>query len=241
MAAAPLPLLGTFHEFSVACDDVRASVEFYERLGFSQALTGDALTHPYGVMTDGRLAIGLHQHSAASPALSFVRPDVARSRTAFEDAGITLTLCRTGDEVFNEIGFEDPGAHAVAVLEARTYSPPEPRGACTCGEFAEVSLPEGDFAAARSFWETLGFVAAEESQTPYARLALTSDYLDLAFHAPAAERAPLLVFRHAEPATRLAQLRERGLTVTAAPKFGRDAAILRSPEGSVLLLLPTEE
>ena len=241
MAAAPLPLLGTFHEFSVACDDVRTSVEFYERLGFSQALTGDAFTHPYGVMSDGRLFIGLHQRSAPSPALSFVRPDLARSLAAFAHAGITLTLCRTGDEVFNEIGFADPGAHAVAVLEARTYSPLERRGASACGEFAEASLPESDFAAARSFWETLGFVAAEDSQAPYARLALTSDYLDLAFHAPQAERAPLLVFRAPDPGVRLAQLRERGLQVAAAPKFGPAAAILRSPEGTALLLLPPEE
>jgi catechol 2,3-dioxygenase-like lactoylglutathione lyase family enzyme len=241
MAAAPLPLLGTFHEFSVACDDVRASVEFYERLGFSQALTSDAFTHPYGVMTDGRLFIGLHQRSGPSPALTFVRPDVARSLAAFEAAGIKLTLRRTGDEVFNEIGFEDPGAQAVAVLEARTYSPLERRGASACGDFAEVSLPQSDFAAARSFWETLGFVAAEESQAPYAHLALTSDYLDLAFHAPQTERAALLVFRDAGLALRLEQLRERGSKVAPAPKFGPAAAILRSPEGTALLLLPPEE
>jgi catechol 2,3-dioxygenase-like lactoylglutathione lyase family enzyme len=241
MAAAPLPLLGTFHEFSVAAEDVHASVEFYERLGFSEALTSDAFSHPYGVMSDGRLFMGLHQRNAPAPALTFVRPELARNLTAFEAAGITLTLCRTGEEVFNELGFEDPGAHAVAVLEARTYSPLECRGASACGDFAEVSLPQSDFAAARSFWETLGFVAAEESQAPYARLALTSDYLDLAFHAPQAERAPLLVFRDADPARRLAQLRERGLKVVAAPKFGPDAAILRSPEGTAFLFLPPEE
>jgi hypothetical protein len=173
--------------------------------------------------------------------LSFVRPDVARSLAAFADAHITLTVCRTGEDIFNEIGFEDPAAHAVAVLEARTYSPLEPRGASACGDFAEVSLPESDFAVARSFWETLGFVAADESHAPYAHLALTSDYLDLAFHAPQAERAPLLVFRDADAAGRVAQLRERGLPVTAAPKFGPAAAILRSPEGSALLFLPPED
>jgi catechol 2,3-dioxygenase-like lactoylglutathione lyase family enzyme len=241
MAAAPLPLLGTFHEFSVASPDVRASVEFYERLGFSSALTSDAFTHPYGVMGDGRFAIGLHQRDAPSPILTFVRPEVARSLAAFADAGITLTRCRTGEEVFNELAFEDPGAHAVAVLEARTYSPPQSRGASACGDFAEVSLPQGDFEAARVFWESLGFVAAEESEAPYVHLALTSDYLDLAFHAPHCERAPLLVFRDADPAARLARLRERGLKVTAAPKFGPAAALLRAPEGTALLLLPPEE
>jgi hypothetical protein len=240
MALAPLPLLGTFHEFSVACEDVRPSVEFYERLGFSQALTSDSFSHPYGVMSDGRLFIGLHQRGAAPAILTFVRPDLARSLPGFADAGITLTRCRTGEEVFNEIAFEDPGAQPVAVLEARTYSPPGSRGVSACGDFAEVSLPQGDFAAARVFWERLGFVAAEESEVPCAHLGLTSDYLDLAFHAPHCEPAPLLVFRDADPAARLARLRERGLKVAAAPRFGPGAAVLRAPEGTALLLLPPE-
>ena len=36
MSGAPLPLLGTFHEISIAADDVPAAVGFYERLGFTK-------------------------------------------------------------------------------------------------------------------------------------------------------------------------------------------------------------
>ena len=38
MSGAPLPLLGTFHELSVATREVRAAVEFYEQLGFEHFL-----------------------------------------------------------------------------------------------------------------------------------------------------------------------------------------------------------
>ena len=123
MLHAPLPLAGTFHEFSVAVDDVRSAVEFYERLGFTQATTSDTFAHPYGVLTDGRLFIGLHQRGGPSPTLTFVRPGIAASLGAFAAAGIHLTRCNTGEEVFNEIAFSDPFGHDVAVLEARTYSP----------------------------------------------------------------------------------------------------------------------
>ena len=47
-------MLGQFRELSLATRDIRASVEFYEALGFSHCSTGDAGTHPYCVMTDGR-------------------------------------------------------------------------------------------------------------------------------------------------------------------------------------------
>ena len=60
-------MLGRFHEISIATADIRASVEFYESLGFTQAPTTDTWAHPYGVLTDGRLFIGLHQRAGPLP------------------------------------------------------------------------------------------------------------------------------------------------------------------------------
>ena len=244
MRSAPLPLAGTFHELSIAVGDVRAAVEFYERLGFTQATTTDTFAHPYGVLTDGRLFVGVHQREGPSPVLTFVRPGIATSLAAFATAGIELTRCHTGEEVFNEIGFQDPFGHAVAVLEARTYSPVTRRVTDTslCGDFAELSLPAGDFAAAQAFWEPLGFVATEESQ-PYPHLSLTSDHIDLAFHAPALSALPLLVFRDSGMRERISRLRELGLTLSPAPALthgNADHALIPGPGGTALLLLGEE-
>jgi catechol 2,3-dioxygenase-like lactoylglutathione lyase family enzyme len=245
MHGAPLPLAGTFHELSVAVPDVRAAVEFYERLGFTQATTADTFSHPYGVLSDGRLFVGLHQRAGPSPVLTFVRPGIAAQVSAFAAAGITLTRCRTGEEVFNEIAFEDPFGHAVAVLEARTYSPVARAmtDVSLCGDFVELSLPVADFAAAQAFWEPLGFVAAEEELSPYPHLSLTSDHIDLAFHSPAVCGDPVLVFRDAGMEGRIARLRERGVALSAAPARVQEraaSALLAAPGGVSLLLLPEQ-
>jgi catechol 2,3-dioxygenase-like lactoylglutathione lyase family enzyme len=244
MIAAPLPLLGTFHEISVVADDVREAVEFYERLGFSQAPTSDAFAHAYGVLTDGRLFIGLHQRAGPSPVLTFVRPGIAASLGAFAAAGIHLTRCRTGEEVFNEIAFADPFGHTIAVLEARTYSPVARSATETslCGDFAEVSLPVSDLTAAQSFWEPLGFVASEplESSSPY--LALTSDHIDLSFHLPGVCERPMLVFRDSGMRSRIARLRELGHALHGVPASAQrpaGSALLDGP-GMALLLLDEE-
>jgi len=242
-SSAPLPLLGTFHETSIAVDDVRPSIEFYERLGFTQAPTTDTFTHPYGVLTDGRLFIGLHQRSSAPLVLTFVRPGIAECVREFAAAGIELTLCRTGEEVFNEIGLLDPFGHAVSVLEARTYSPVARTDASLCGDFAEVSLPVTDFAAAQGFWEPLGFVAAGEVSAPYPHLPLTSDYLDVSFHPPGVCERPMLVFRDPDMRARIARLRELGVAMSAivpgaAGRLGN--AVLESPDGTALTLLEAE-
>jgi hypothetical protein len=245
MIRAPLPLAGTFHELSVAVDDVRAAVELYERLGFTQATTADTFSHPYGVLSDGRLFIGLHQRPGPSPVLTFVRPGIAASLGAFAAAGIELTRCHTGEEVFNEIAFQDPFGHAVAVLEARTYSPLARDASDTslCGDFAEISLPAGDFAVAQRFWEPLGFVAAEQSDQPYPHLSLTSDHLDLAFHPPAVSARPMLVFRDPGMRSRIARLHELGVELAAAPPAipaSGGCALLSAPGGTAVLLLEAD-
>lgn len=238
-------MLGRFHEISLETADIRASVEFYERLGFTQAATGDTWAHPYGVLTDGRLFVGLHQRRLPSPSLTYVRAGIASHAAAFEARGIELELLRAGEEMFNEIAFRDPGGQRIAVLEARTYSPVARPATETslCGYFSELSLPTADFEAARQFWEPLGFVATGEVEAPYLRLPLTSDHLNLAFHRPRTFDEPLLVFTDPQMRARLARLREMEIPISSELPRGLDpktSAMLRAPEGTALLLLEAE-
>jgi catechol 2,3-dioxygenase-like lactoylglutathione lyase family enzyme len=235
-------VLGRFHEISLETADIRESVEFYERLGFTQAPASDTWQHPYGVLTDGRLFLGLHRRGAPSPTLTFVRPGIAENLSEFTARGIELTRCHTGDEIFNEIAFSDPFGQQVAVLEARTYSPVarRPSEVSLCGYFGELSLPATDFEAAKAFWEPLGFVATEEAETPYLHLPLTSDHLDIAFHRPRTHDAPLLVFSDPDMPERIARLRGLGIETSSPLPRGLASgsnALIEAPEGTVLLLL----
>jgi catechol 2,3-dioxygenase-like lactoylglutathione lyase family enzyme len=235
--------LGRFHEISLPTHDIRASVEFYERLGFSQAETGDTWSHPYGVVTDGRIVLGLHQSNARPAALTFVHPDVAKHSAALAERGIEALYSRTGTEVFNEIGLRDPTGQVVVIIEARTYSPVARSATDTsaCGYFMQYSLPAANFDAARDFWERLGFVATAEAETaPYAHQPLTSDHLDLAFHAPGLLGEAALVFIDEQMPARIARLAELGVATSRGLPRALDArasALLEAPEGTRLLLL----
>jgi catechol 2,3-dioxygenase-like lactoylglutathione lyase family enzyme len=238
-------VLGKFHEIGLATADIRASVEFYERLGLTQAQTGDTWSHPYGVVTDGRLYLGLHQRKTVSPIVTFVKPGIAQSVPELEARGISIAFQKTGEDVFNEIGFNDPAGQMITVLEARTYSP-GPRQAqelSLLGYFVELSLPSTDFAAAQQFWEPLGFVATEESDEPYVHLPLTSDYLDVSFHRPRTLDRPALVFKDPDMRSRIAKLQDLGVKFSSELPRGLDPAsnaLLEAPEGTTLLLLNGE-
>ncbi|MGH8287960.1 MAG: VOC family protein [Steroidobacteraceae bacterium] len=235
-------MLGRFLEIGIATADIRASVEFYERLGFSQAHTGDIWPHPYGVLTDGRVCIGLHQTRLASPVLTFVHPGVAERVLALEQLGVELSTVSIGGEVFHEVGFRDPAGQAVRLLEARTFSPAARSALETssCGEFRALSMPAADFGRVRELWETLGFVADQEEAQPYPHLRLGSEAIKLALHRPRFFAEPLLVFGDGGMPARIARLRELGIGRIEPPPGGLDTranALLFAPEGTALLLL----
>jgi len=234
-------MLGRFLEISIHAPDILESLAFYERLGFTQAQVGEAWSHPYAVVTDGRLFIGLHEYEFPSPSLTWVQPELMGHLDGIEQLGIELAFRRVGTDVFNEAGFTDPDGHMIALLEARTYSPPDRAGHQTSllGWFEELALPVRDLQVSAAFWEKLGFVLLEEGEDPYPRIGLTSDTLNLALVRTGALETPVLVFRETDMADRIRRLRERGIALSRnLPRMldPEGNALLEAPEGTLLLL-----
>jgi catechol 2,3-dioxygenase-like lactoylglutathione lyase family enzyme len=237
-------VLGKFHEISLETADIAESVAFYERLGFTQVGTTDTWQHPYGALTDGKLFIGLHQFKFPAPTITYVRPGAAQHSHAIEKLGVEIAWKRTGDDAFNEFGFLDPSGQAVRVQEAPTHfaSDREPGESSLLGDFAEFSVPAADFEPMRTFWEPLGFVAMGEIESPYLRMSMTSDHLDLGVHRPRTIEAPMLVFTAADMGERIERLRSLGVDFAGDLPRGLDPrhnALIESPEGTLLLLVPT--
>src|SRR5579863_1535766 len=142
----------------------------------------------------------------------------------------------------HRLRLRDPGGHCVTLLEARTYSP-APAGTppqSLCGYFSHLSLPQDDYQAAREFWERGGFVALPAEDLPFPYLPLTSDHLDLGFHARAAFDGPLLLFECTDLGASMARLRE--LAVPLAPQLPRGldrrrGALVEAPDDIALLLI----
>jgi catechol 2,3-dioxygenase-like lactoylglutathione lyase family enzyme len=237
-------VFGRFLELSLTTTDIAVSVQFYERLGFSQLTTGDTWTHPYGVLSDGRLCLGLHQRRGPPRLLSFVRPELARHLPELLSAGFEPHYTRLGEGEFHELQLHDPAGQHIALLEARTFSPPQPgHPSSMCGWFSSISVPTLDADAMQAYWEHAGFVALEEHDDPLAQLALTSDSLTLSLHRPRAIATPVLVFTDPFMPARLEALAGSGITGNAELPTGFDPssnALIEAPEGTLLLLLHAE-
>jgi catechol 2,3-dioxygenase-like lactoylglutathione lyase family enzyme len=237
-------VLGRFLEFSLATPDIRASLDFYTRLGFSQAEVGEAWTHPYAVVTDGRICLGLHQAAIPAPSLTFVKPGLLKHLEALEELGLEFEFRHLGNDVFNEVGWFDPTGQLVRLIEARTFSPSKRIVTDTsqCGYFLEIALPTPNLEASKAYWEQFGFVGMDESDDRLPHISCTSDYIDLGLYNPAHLRRSTLRFEVDDVGGTLARLAEIGISPAGEippPLRQAPAAVLIAPEGTPILLSPS--
>jgi catechol 2,3-dioxygenase-like lactoylglutathione lyase family enzyme len=234
-------VLGRFLEFSLATPDIQASLDFYTRLGFSQAEVGEAWPHPYAVVTDGRICLGLHQAAIPAPSMTFVKPGLLKHLESLEGLGLEFEFLHLGNDVFNEVGWFDPAGQLVRLVEARTFSPSKRVGTDTsrCGYFLEIALPAPDLEASKAYWEQCGFVGMEESDDRLPHVTCTSDFIDLGLYDPSHLRRSTLRFEVDDVGGTLARLAEVGISPTGEiphPLRQSPAAVLIAPEGTPILL-----
>jgi catechol 2,3-dioxygenase-like lactoylglutathione lyase family enzyme len=239
-------VLGRFLEFSIVTPDIRASLDFYGKLGFSEAEVGEAWPHPYAVLTDGRICLGLHQQPAFEPSTTFVKPDLLKHLDAFERLGLKLEFRRLANDVFNEIGWLDPSGHLIRLVEARTFSPSKRKAIDTslCGYFLEIALPTPNTDIAKGHWEQFGFVGMDEPQAMLPHVACTSDTIDIGLYEPAHLRKPTLLFEVHDFSGTMARLDAIGIIVDRrlpAPLRQVPAAMLTAPEGTAILISAAQD
>lgn len=235
-------MLGTFLELAIASEDVAESLAFYESLGFVQASVGEAWPHPYAVVTDGRLHLGLHAAGLDGPLLTFVVPELRSRLGELEALGIEIEDCRLDDASLNYATFRDGAGHAVRLVEARTFSSPalDPTHESRLGYFEAYAVATPRPAEAGRFWEALGFVAfADEPGDDPARVVASSRDLNLAFH-DADLAVPTLCFSCPDVPQRVEQLRDQGFAFARRLPRGwshPDSALLLAPDGVQVLLV----
>jgi catechol 2,3-dioxygenase-like lactoylglutathione lyase family enzyme len=234
-------VLGRFLEFSIPVLDIRASLDFYGTLGFSEAEVGEAWPHPYAVLTDGRICLGLHQQSAFAPSTTFVMPDLLQHLDSFEQRVRQFEFRRLGNDVFNEIGWLDPSGHLIRLVEARTFSPSKRKAAdeSLCGYFREIGLPTSSQDTAKAHWEQFGFVGIDEPDAVLPHISCTSDTIDIGLYEPAHLQGPTLIFEVDDFDEALARLDANGVKPDGrlpGPLRRMPAAVLTAPEGTSILI-----
>jgi hypothetical protein len=227
-----MPELGEFLELSVRAPDVRGSLDFYLRLGFTELIANDVRSYPYTVVTDGSMVIGLHADGPEEPALTFVLPELEQHVNAMRAAGQQFEFTHLGGERFNEAALRTPDGHLLLLLEARTFSPGSEIDVppTLLGRYVELRFGSHALPDTRAFFEAAGFLVMEEDSPD--SLLMSAPGLTLAMREAVPGDRPVLRYPAADPATLSQQLAARGIRATAAS----DGILVQAPEGTRLLV-----
>jgi catechol 2,3-dioxygenase-like lactoylglutathione lyase family enzyme len=223
---------GKFLEVSVPTGDILRSLAFYRALGFAELTTGDVRAWHYAVVSDGHIALGLHGGGIGEPALSFVRPNLARQVRALEAAGHDFEYQRLGADEFNEAALRSPDGHLILMMEARTFSPGDDEKGLkpVIGHCTEVILACGDTAVTRGFFESAGFLPADDGHAEVVRLQTPG--VTLGLRESTGPAAITLRFAARDVRRVLQALEEKELKAVR----GTEGHVLKAPEGTRLVI-----
>lgn len=226
-------MLGRFLEFSVSSADILDSLAFYKALGFAELTIGDVWSHRYAVVSDGDLCIGLHDRELSGPALTFVHPEVAKHARAMSDHGFEFSRLKVDADVFNELAFRDPDGHDIAMLEARTFSPPvDELGRSLCGEWFETTLPVRSTMQTGRFWAPLAPVLLRLREEPTMHMRFDADGMALGLSESIALKQPSLCFKCHDRDALFAAIEQFGISARRFPGFEGAFVELVAPEGT---------
>lgn len=230
-------MLGRWLEISVRSGNILESLSFYRALGFGELQATDVWPHPYAVVSDGDLIIGLHECEFDSPTLTFVQPDLSRHARAMSDHGFEFSVMHLDEDIFNELRFVDHDGHNVALLEARTFSPPaDIADYSLCGRFFELTLPTRDVVSAGRFWAPLAPLVQRLREEPTMHMRFDAGGMSLGFSESIALDRPAICFKCPDREAVSAAVERFGFRWQKFPGFEGAFGVLVSPEGLRLYL-----
>lgn len=226
-----------FLELSIPTSDIQASLDFYRQLGFTELETGDIRSYYYAVVTDGKIAIGLHGSGPEDPAIAFVQQNLAEHARDLEDNGINLVFQELGFEHFNEIGFYSPDGHLVRLMEARTFSSAgqDYGSAPAIGTMAEISLRSRHIESSVGFWRNRGFIvdADDGAVIDAGHVQIIAPGITIGLRDDLRWPEPTLRFEPGDIASIVNNLENQGIQFSQSG----DGAVITAPEGTRLMLV----
>lgn len=227
--------LGRFLEFSVRAEDVLDSLAFYKALGFRELETGDIWSHKYAVVTDGVLNIGLHNRDFQSPAITFVRPELAKRARNMTDHGFEFSFMQLGEDTFNELGLQDRDGHNVTMVEARTFHPAdEGLDNSMLGMWFELSLPARDVLRSARFWGSVTPHVLRLREDPTTHMRFDAGGAAVGLSESIALSGPSLCFKCQDQDALTELIEKDSLPVQRFPGYEGASAVIRAPEGTML-------
>ena len=242
----PKPKLGDISGLTINCPDLEASLEFYQKLGFTELFRGD---FPFKLIeiTDGQIQIMLRQSPTLYFALTYYPRNIEAVVEELESAGIEfwektntetdylrryITTTPDGLNVSFVMyvdAFSQPPGPTMLTMPQGDYFDPEKYVNKTIGLFGEIAHPVLDLDASILFWKKLGFATLSKFASPYPWAIISDGLNSVGLHQTTDFDYPAITYFAVDMAERIEKLKAAGITDLTEKSSGN--VVLLTPEG----------
>lgn len=230
MLNLPKPKLGEVTAITMTSPDLELSLNYYQKLGFTEVMRSD-LPFPWIQVSDGALLIMLRQDKNPYIALTYYIEYTSMDAVVneLEKAGITFFekpkdadmvkrfLFRSPDGLVVSLVsnvdsiFRQPPGPTMLTMNHQDYSKPEKYVNKTCGMFGEFAHPVADLGKSLVFWELLGFKALSKYQSPYPWAIISDGLSVVGLHQTKTFSYPAITFFASDMKEKINTLKKNGL------------------------------
>ncbi len=244
MLNLPKPKLGDITAITITSPNLEASLQYYQKLGFSEVMQSD-FPFPWIQVSDGVLLIMFRLSKEPYCALTYYTKDIAQIVPELEQAGIIFSekakdsdmvkryLLKSPDGLNITLvsivdGFKQPPGPGMLHMAQQDYFNPEKYVNKVCGMYAEFAHPVADLEKSISFWAILGFTPLSKFTAPYPWAILSDGLAVVGLHQTTTFSYPAITFFAADMKEKINKLKEQGLTNFT--ETGQGNIVLTTPE-----------
>ena len=207
--------LGESLEVALAVKDLPVSLAFYKTLGFSQFGEPYSEPHPWIVLSDGDVHLGLHQYDRPSPILMYFSNRFSETLEQVQSLGIDFAERIEVEGRLVMAAFDDPNGQRIGLadLMGAKIEMPAVEGLLPIGAFGEYSIPTADRDVSVDFYRKLGF-EGQVYDGPYPWAILQDGLITIGLHQTPDFKRPTITYFANDMAERIAWVQEQGIELT---------------------------
>lgn len=222
----PKPMLGEVTAITITTPDLDLSLQYWQRLGFSEFLRAD-FPFPWIQVTDGALLIMLRKDANPYIALTYYVQDIDAVINELKKTGVKLTdmsipaglkryrIDSPDGHIITLVGFVEgfvqPAGPTMLTMQPQDYSNPEKYVNKTTGMYGEFAHPVKDLEIAISFWQKLGFTVLSKFTSPYPWAILSDGLAVVGLHQTNHFTEPTITYFASDMKEKIEKLEAAGL------------------------------
>lgn len=197
-----MPFLGEKSHILLNVTDLKASLQFYNKLGF-RLLDEQHHEDAWALLTDDAIFLMLYEDEESYTSLTYFAPDIDNKIAALRQQDVTIDHIQSdadGENVIQAV-IHDPNQLPIHLIRFNPSGLPDVdlNNDTYCGVFGEFVISTQDLEGSLEFWKKLNHQVLQQSEEPYPHALISDGTIIIGLHESEDEAHQQALFTYFAP------------------------------------------